>query len=1064
MKLFKLTTAALALVAFASCSNNDFIGSNNEKVKNGMVVTVEELESEFGPTTRAASYPTANAEKDWAANKFIFTDGDLARVYDANMQFYNTYEYDELTNIFSLKSSTYSLKSAPAFFLFPGDKVSKAYWDEELGTVAEFKIPQVIEYTADSEFYTEDGMAYASLLPKAGTAAENTEYGEHGVEAEAYSLTAALKVTITEAMGNANWLAVSSANFPLSGSMMAKVDPTKTDNVIELAPERLELQNNKTIFVNLKSVPSSVSVIYLPIMAGADDVKVFLDKNTTTTKGYTNANVTGATLVDGTDWELLWDAAESGYTFVRNRTKALATQKELYVSTPSQLSEILDQYSETTAPVELTLKTNFDLTQTLGGGAVKDITTYVPAMATENVTIKMTQDVTNATSPASPETFTIQDADAEKPFTKSITIDVAGVLSSKMPLVINLPKADVILKGDFANDAANTISVTAKSLTIGDAAEATVATETNAITIPSDVTIMQVKGSAAKPTVVNAITINDASKLTKLEIGGNTTITTAVTTTGAKKTAEIDVIGKITTDLTSNFAKVVMTGTETTAAQIGGDVDAKGQVEIDLTKTAEAIGGTLTFKSTSETETDNMLVLKNGFVNVITCDLTATGSAANKTVNVKIDDAASGKFTAIKTVTQPGTPATAGKIVLTSSTLSGAIPATTENPLKSTIKAYIDGTNKYVYTAAQLAAQMGETAPSAAITLNIKNSLNLNNVALLGINGTGKAVTVQGENDANGNALYTISNLDLSSADAWKAKGVGFVATATIATVKDLNFENVKFQKTWTVQTSSNESKTNTFRATCIGALVGADAGASVINNVNVTLAGDYFGYATTAATKSVISKNSALAADAEENDATNIGGLIGSCAGADLDKASVTGAAINGSFNIGGLIGKTTAAVTIDETTSNITALNTIFETPRTGNDMRYAQVSGGIGFVDATAAADLVTVDAAGTYTSAVNGASKFTTGFTSEAKFFTSDNATPANFFSYNVNQKWVGYSWANTTGSVAALVVKTSGTATTSYVIPADVKAQTETKNSAGTDLAANTKHIYWYTAK
>ena len=149
--IFKLTTAALALVAFASCSNDDLFGTSSDiqSNENGIRVEVEDLVDHV--TTRAAFAPSVG-------NTPFFQDKDYLMVFDETMTKFDLYNFK--TDRFACDKETPNLDNAK-YALFGGamktgvenmnrikdvTTTNIVYdswkWDyEENASVAEFYIP-----------------------------------------------------------------------------------------------------------------------------------------------------------------------------------------------------------------------------------------------------------------------------------------------------------------------------------------------------------------------------------------------------------------------------------------------------------------------------------------------------------------------------------------------------------------------------------------------------------------------------------------------------------------------------------------------------------------------------------------------------------------------------------------------------------------------------------------------------------------------------------------------------------------------------------------------------------
>ena len=180
----------------------------------------------------------------------------------------------------------------------------------------------------------------------------------------------------------------------------------------------------------------------------------------------------------------------------------------------------------------------------------------------------------------------IQDADPSKPYEGTFTFNVNAELNAATPITINLPKANVVLAGNFATvDANQPIAfLAAKSLTIGDG--------TTATAITSDGTFGFVFSNGF-----------DAG-VGELTIAGGATLTTTNEIKFDKYTKKINVVGDFVGDMgfADNYSNFELNITGTPAipgvvaanpAQINGSVHTIGNVNVALTDEGEAITGTL---------------------------------------------------------------------------------------------------------------------------------------------------------------------------------------------------------------------------------------------------------------------------------------------------------------------------------------------------------------------------------------------------------------------------------------------------------------------------------------
>jgi len=259
--IIKLIPAALALVALASCSNNDLFGemttTTQEKVKGGLTVSVEGFDNQAG--TRQANL-AANK------NKVVWQNGDLINVYDEDLTKYDVYKFkdDKFVGINeNPDGDTDASKtriSSTKFALFPADRVEYAGWRDKV-TKAVMTIPQLVIYDEEREIQTDNGTAYVSNLPMWGNA--KGTYPEASVDLKL--LTAAFKINIKDAFANnITFLKVEAQDDePIVGAFEANL----SEDEPKLAKGANSLITDNTMYVDLRNVPSYMTYIYLPILA-----------------------------------------------------------------------------------------------------------------------------------------------------------------------------------------------------------------------------------------------------------------------------------------------------------------------------------------------------------------------------------------------------------------------------------------------------------------------------------------------------------------------------------------------------------------------------------------------------------------------------------------------------------------------------------------------------------------------------------------------------------------------------------------------------------------------------
>lgn len=85
MRISKILTAALGVVALASCNNEDSFFNDGNNFTSTLEVNVAPMIGDDGEVTRASFWVNNNK------NYTTWQDGDAVRVYDANLSKYNTY-------------------------------------------------------------------------------------------------------------------------------------------------------------------------------------------------------------------------------------------------------------------------------------------------------------------------------------------------------------------------------------------------------------------------------------------------------------------------------------------------------------------------------------------------------------------------------------------------------------------------------------------------------------------------------------------------------------------------------------------------------------------------------------------------------------------------------------------------------------------------------------------------------------------------------------------------------------------------------------------------------------
>lgn len=771
-KIMKLFPAALALVALASCSTDDLFDNGKQKTaENELKVNVEQFDN----------LNATRAVREWKGTVLNFQEGDRIRVYDEDLFKFDIYSFAGST--FTRSSATTNI-STIKYAAFPADDVKRGYFEEDGSIKLEMSIPGYIVYDEDKEAIVNDVIAYDSNLPMWGTAQADGD----GAKADLYHLTGVLAIKVTNMLQNVENLILYSATKDISGTFVATLDAENPESV-QLGQGGDDLITANTIIIDLTSVPSQTSVIYVPVLAGVSDLQVWADK----------------TFGDDVTWtgttsdEKVADF-NSTYTFQRNKFKTLTADFGIGSSTPGELTALLDSYKNTLED-ELTIDLEKFYVGTTGGSATApyDGTNVIEVPASDaDITVNFKTGMTYGNADALLP-LVIQDADPTDTYKGTFTFNVGTLLGTATDITINLPDADVVLAGDFSGSAAKAFKfLAAKSLTIGDG--------TTVTAIKSDGTTDFVFSDAWAETGV-----------AKLTIAGNATLTTTNEIQFDKYTTEVNVIGKVDGDLgfADNYSLYTLNVTGTTgatpvAAQIDGDVTTIGNVNVALTAEGEAITGTLNLCGAEKT-----LALTQGYINTINNAVIVYGTWQQPVNTIKLDNTNQGRAAFLtltdddgSTFNYNGQTAIASTTEYTKSVWDGN---------KITVAAYQAFTNytdnegnndaSGIFTASQLST----VAVAAASTLY--NDIELNNKPW-----TGNAINA----NLDGNEK-TISNLKLAKNTS--TNGLFTTAGKTL-TVKDLTIAGV---------TNELHDATTAAVTTKLGAFVGTNTAKVTAQNVAVT-------------------------------------------------------------------------------------------------------------------------------------------------------------------------------------------------------------------------------------
>lgn len=770
-KFFKFIPAALALVALASCSSDDdLLSSKSLDELNGQPV--------LKVTVNNDGITRANAYGDNATT--VFGDGDKLRVYDEKLQKFDSFKFytdadDASYFVIEDADNRYVAASDAKFALFGAEgQISYAGWNNGKN-VALLKL-QGAEY---AEGTTADGVVtYKSALPLWGEVAQATgqkyefttnlnrltgyaaitftngkygkvtkvrarslKYAEGKTKADykpkaGYVIKSDGKVMkedgATEYVSSESTFATATGATALSGWFDAVLDPEskgyleKTSAPVEAVTDANIIQ----VIVDPTKMLDYTNIVYLPIVPGTYELLSF------------EYQVQGSE-----DWTVLGAAA--GYTATRESKLTFGENfaAELETLVPEELSEILANDASISADLSYNIeKLTLNANDYHARYEVK-----IPNMKAKSVTLNI---ATLENLVENQQLFFIN-ADDEDPYEGTVTINVTAVATendakANLP-VINLPKASVVLAGDYTGITPVAI-VAAKNVALGDGTTTTKFKDGNVVTIttaPEKFTVA--KAASALSTISLPSTFN-----------GETLIAGNVKSFNARKST-VTVTGKVNGSLTTQ-----------------------------RTVTVEADGlaiNTLNLNGSAQT-----LNLNKGFIKEIT---TSSSSEAARTATINNEETGATYIGSLrendeKLTISLGTSKWAGEKIGASSTYANkdniytatmlaSITGTPTSAYKLMTDIDLNGMNGKVWTPVELAGQFDG---------NNKTISNMT-IAAEGVDGTGlfKTITIGSQNPAV--KYLTLKDVNITSEAA--VSNVGVLAGKVIGTsaTENLDFYDI---------------------------------------------------------------------------------------------------------------------------------------------------------------------------------------------------------------------------------------------------------------------------------
>lgn len=445
----KISSVALALVALASCSNDDLLTSQSihgVNGKNTLDVTVEPLK-ENGLSTRAMSAGNAVS--------ITWTESDKIKVYDSQLHIWDGYQFDG-TSAFTLftdqdlETAMYALypfgqgaKGAGIDDDLTNGGVISTNWSKGGSTTATMQIPATLVYDEN----TEDNTYWCSL-PMWGT----VESTEGKLKTHLEWMTTILRIKLAHVLGNADFIEIrafqdqsETKKMKVAGDFTAELfpdDPTKT----QLESVITTTAKEQVLTINLKNAKQVHSVIYAPIPVMKDAiVKLYLKKGATVAAAE-YVDIEGNKLDGAVPYKVL-----SQKDYIRGGVYGVA-EEDFGTSgaTVEQLNTALDNKDFTEAKGTVTLKAEQVTAVTKTDNVLR-----IPNIDAENLVLDL-QGFTG-------EALTIQYKSSSDPYTGLLTLKVAHSTSNNIE--VNLPKTAVQMVGTYTG---TTKSIYASEIIVGD--------------------------------------------------------------------------------------------------------------------------------------------------------------------------------------------------------------------------------------------------------------------------------------------------------------------------------------------------------------------------------------------------------------------------------------------------------------------------------------------------------------------------------------------------------------------------------------------------------------------
>ena len=572
--ILKFLPVALGVLTMASCSNEDFFGSETQKNGKELIPTVENLVNADGGTTRSSWTAGGTYQVSW-------TNGDQFRVYDEAVQAYD---------IFSRKAAGITIDgtadvAAHKYAIFPGDKVSYAGWDKTAGISAVMEIADNWTYLGSGKvtFGNELKTVYASDLPMWGDV--NNETSEN-LEVDLKFLTSVLDVCVwSKATQKIRVVAFKDDSALGTGTIDAGGTPTGDGTPTAALANFADVAGQETplsgyFFAQLKEGGQLVKNMTQPL---ANEYGYILEVNVPATVGeeahvlipiipatYKYLSVQYLVPEGGSGFDECWVELNHYADTEIKRGQVRKTGLEIGTepaSTTIQVSSLADLNTKLATAATLTDRIiNVELKS--GGSLATTSTAYTLSIpgAAKDLAINI-----NAAIDASAQALTIDGGNASN----VATLNIIGGVTGTKGVTVNTTGA-LKLGGNYGG---NMTITSAKDVTLGLGLESSFTTGN------------VVKNNATGNVIVDANegTITDISLNADTDVNGITVNSGTVTTIGKAKAAKGAVTingGTLTTINTTTGAITVIDGTATNLVTTTGDLNIGALSEVKTVETS----------------------------------------------------------------------------------------------------------------------------------------------------------------------------------------------------------------------------------------------------------------------------------------------------------------------------------------------------------------------------------------------------------------------------------------------------------------------------------------------